>query len=87
MNGSASGGEDINMVFHEKILPSKGNNIYVGQWDSIKEKMTWQAVEKGAEMMEKFTMENTINHVEARSPIAITDKQIGLEKAHSRQVI
>jgi hypothetical protein len=80
INGSVSGGEDSNMVFHEKILPPKGNNIYVGQWDSIKEKMTWQAVEKGAEMMEKLNMENTTNHVVAKSPTAITDKQTGSEK-------
>ncbi|KAE8076803.1 hypothetical protein FH972_015428 [Carpinus fangiana] len=80
VNKNASGGDDSNMVFNEKILTPKGSNIYVGQWDSIKEKMTWQAVEKGAEVVGKFNLESSINHVEVRSPKIMTDKKIEVER-------
>jgi hypothetical protein len=74
VNENVSGGDDSNMAFNEKILPSKGNNIYVGQWDSIKEKMTWQAVEKGAELVDNFSLESPISRVEVRPPEINTEK-------------
>jgi hypothetical protein len=77
---NAYGGDDSNMAFNEKILPPKGNNIYAGQWDSIKEKMTWQTVEKGAELVDNFSLESPISRVEARPPEISTDKKIEVEK-------
>jgi hypothetical protein len=73
-------GADSNMGFNENISPPKGNNIYVGQWDSIKEKMTWQAVEKGAELVGNLNLESPIHHVEARSPKIKTARKNEVER-------
>jgi hypothetical protein len=77
---NANGGAESNMVYNENILPPKGNNIYVGQWDSIKEKMTWQAVEKEAELVGNLNLESPIHHVEARSPKIKTARKIKVER-------
>jgi hypothetical protein len=80
VNENGSGVDDRNMAFNEKILPHKGNNIYVGQWDSIKEKMTWQAVEKGAELVDNFSLESPMSCAEVRSSENNTGKKIEVER-------
>jgi hypothetical protein len=47
-------GEGNNGIDKEKISSPKEKNIYVGEWDNIKEKMTWQAAEKRADVASNF---------------------------------
>jgi hypothetical protein len=46
----AIGGKGGALANKETISSTKGKNVYIGQWDDIKEKMTWQVMEKGAEV-------------------------------------
>ena len=36
----------LHNTHNEEIFYNKEKSIYVGQWDTIKEKMVWQAIEK-----------------------------------------
>jgi hypothetical protein len=59
--------------------PNRGKSIYVGQWDTIKEKMVWQAMEKDParvgftghvetnEHVEQFLTPNQLNRGEGQS--------------------
>jgi hypothetical protein len=44
--GNQFGAEMPHNNQNEEIQPNRGKSIYVGQWDTIKEKMVWQAMEK-----------------------------------------
>jgi hypothetical protein len=67
-------GEGNNGIDKEKISSPKEKNINVGEWDNIKEKMTWQAVEKRADVASDFNSGVSINHVEALFTTVKPDK-------------
>jgi hypothetical protein len=54
------------MENNETIYSNKGKNVYIGQWDDIREKMTWQVMEKGNDVSGN-THNATAKHVDSLS--------------------
>jgi hypothetical protein len=82
LSSSIKEGETSKLANKEKISSTNGKSIYVGQWDHIKEKMTWQAVEKGAEVGGNFNIDCSSNHVEDMYPKVTPAKGLKNNRSH-----
>ena len=83
LGSSVNEGKVCNKDNKEHIPSTDGKNIYVGQWDHIKEKMTWQMVEKGAEVVGNFNIGCSTNHVDVLTSIGKPAKGIETSKGLS----
>jgi hypothetical protein len=66
INDGAIEGNGGIMENKETISSNKGKNVYIGQWDDIREKMTWQVMEKGNDVSGN-TYGVTAEHVDSFS--------------------
>jgi hypothetical protein len=64
LNIGVSGGKGSQSTIKKKLSSKMEKSIYVGQWDSIKEKMIWQEREKGDEVAGIPKLVNSNSHVE-----------------------
>jgi hypothetical protein len=70
---NASFNDSGDMVLNKTISqqgPKKGKSVYVGQWDSIKEKMVWESMEKVGDVAGLGCNIREPDHVEKGQPIS-----------------
>jgi hypothetical protein len=80
LNIGVSGGKGSQSTIKEKLSSKMEKSIYVGQWDSIKEKMIWQEREKGDEVAGIPKLVNSNSHVEEFFTLAKPTNEEGPNK-------
>jgi hypothetical protein len=70
----------------DTIFSNKGKNVYIGQWDDIREKMTWQVMEKEHEVSGNIYGAST-EHVESFSTPKKAANGEGTKRARSEQMV